>query len=116
MQIVFAAAVWTETQGLGVDVLLLFPREKEALAGELCDGVDEADPMVDVVAVKEANVLVRNQDVLKADFADVWHFLDVAFVELVLECGQAFSLERYFSDLGLLLLYHEDQELLAVEI
>jgi hypothetical protein len=72
--------------------------------------------MVDLVAVKEENLLVSNQNALKADFADVRHFLDVAFVEIVIKYGQAFGLKRYILDLGLLPLYHKDQKLLSIEI
>lgn len=69
--------------------------------------------MVDVVAVKETNVFVCYQNVLIADLAGVWHLLNVVFVELVLESGEAVCLDRNLFYLRFCVLDQENQDVLT---
>ena len=49
---------------------LLLSGQKESLVGKLCDSMEHANAMVDVIAVKETNELVCHQDALLTDGAD----------------------------------------------
>lgn len=84
MLIVFTFAVRAQAQRLIFDFLLLFPGQEEALAGQFCDLMDEADAVVDVVAIKQAYILIRNQHLLVADLA-LLNLLGLVGVELVLK-------------------------------
>ena len=97
-------------------MLLLFPCQEEALAGQLGDRVDQTDSVVDVVAVKQPDVLVGDQDVLKTDFANVRHLLDVRFVKFVLKSREALRLNRNFFHLRHLIFYHEYEQLFSFKI
>ena len=97
-------------------MLLLFPCQEEALAGQLGDRVDQTDSVVDVVAVKQSDVLVGDQDVLKTDFANVRHLLDVRFVKFVLKSREALRLNRNFFHLRHLIFYHEYEQLFSFKI
>lgn len=69
-------AIRTKTEGRRVVLLilklsnLLLPREKEALVRHLCYVVDQADPVVYVVAVHQSDILVCDEDALLANGTD----------------------------------------------
>ena len=116
MLVVLGAAVRAKAQRFLVNQLLLFPSQEEPLGSKLGNRVDQADSVVDVVAVKDSNVLIRNQNVLIADLTNVWHLLDLILVELVLESWQAIGLNCYFFNLWLWVFYQEYEKILSFEI
>lgn len=116
MLVVLGAAVRAKAQRFLVNQLLLFPSQEEPLGSKLGNRVDQADSVVDVVAVKDSNVLIRNQNVLIADLTNVWHLLDLILVELVLKSWQAIGLNCYFFNLWLWVFYQEYEKILSFEI
>lgn len=51
VRLVINFAIWTEAEGLLLDLFLLFSREEKALVGLESDGMNHANSVVDVATV-----------------------------------------------------------------
>lgn len=86
-KLVFFLAVRAQAQGLILELLLLAPRQEEALVGELSNVVNHAYPVVDVAAIEHSDVFVRYQHALAANGADaVTKLVLLLFVSVPLLC------------------------------
>jgi len=119
VDVVLRLAVWAEAQAalvLLLELQLLSTSQEEALAGELGDGMDEAYAMVEVVAIKEADELVGDQDVLSAELAVARHLFGPAWLELIVEGGHVIGLSLHFLQVRFWILNKKDEQLLILKI
>jgi len=82
---VLCLASGTQTQRLILDGLLLLPGQKESLAGQLSDEMNQTNSVVNVITIQKSNVFVGDQHILLAQFAILRHLFLVLSIKLILK-------------------------------
>lgn len=82
---VFFLAIGTQTEWLIFDRFLLLSCQKESLAGQLSNEMNEANSVVNVIAIQESYVFVGDQHILFAQLAILWHLFLVLSIKLILK-------------------------------
>ena len=116
LDIALSIAIRTKINGFYLDAFLLPSSQKESLFGHVCDMVDQADSMINVVAVEKTDELVGNSQLLIAKMTVIRHSLNLGRVKLVFENWLGIRLYFHVCFSNLIILDQEHEDFLPINI